>query len=170
MTNLQNVSSIVVFSSDKYGSQEVRTSTLMDQFAQEKNVYFFENPILEVSREPTYFLQKNEQGVSVIQPYLPGNLSVFEKRDALITLLRDLITEEEIQNYAVWTDTPRGMPFIRHLNADIIVYDCFLNSIHHVELEKELFEYADVVLTSRTARDDQRDLRPSPSDYPPIYL
>ena len=54
------------------------------------------------------------------------------------------------------------MPFIRFLNAEIIVYDCSLAKARQPELEKELFEYADVVLTSRTTEDEFRGFYGAP--------
>lgn len=149
MVNLENGSDLIVFSSNQYGSEEVRTSRVMDRFLGRKRVYFFESPIIGVSKTPTYFIKKNEKEMIVIQPYLPAELSVFEQKDALFELLKELIMDENISHYSIWTDTPKAMVYIRKLNADVIVYDCLQNfSKTNPELEHELFQYADVVLTS----------------------
>ena len=149
MVNLENGSDLIVFSSNQYGSDEVRTSQIMNRFLGRKRVYFFESPIIGVSKTPTYFIKKNDDEMIVVQPYLPGELSVFEQKEALLELLKELMMDENIYHYSIWTDTPRAMAYIRKLNADVIVYDCLQNfSETNPELEHELFQYADVVLTS----------------------
>ena len=152
MTNLENGTDLIVFSSHKFDSNEVRTPTLMAQFATRKRVYFIEAPIIGVSSTPTYFLKKNDHEVTIIQPYLPSETSVFEQHEASLNLVKELIADEHLSHYTLWTDTPKAMPFIRHLNPEIIVYDCLKDySKSHSELEHELFQYADVVLTSGLA-------------------
>ncbi len=149
MKKLESVSDVIVFSSHSYGSDEVRTTHLMNQFVANKRVFFFESPIIGVSSVPTYFLRKGDHEVTVIQPYLPGETSVFEQKEALLNILKEFIHDENITHYAIWTDTPKTMPFVRKLSADVIVYDCLSCYLQKMpELEKELFEYADVVLTS----------------------
>ena len=149
MNNVETGTDLIVISSNAYGSDEVRTSAVMGTFAENKRVYFFEAPIVGVTDSNTYFLKKEENGITIIQPYLAGNTSVFERKDALLSLLKELIHDENISHYTVWTDTPKAMPLIRNLSAEIIIYDCLKDySVSHVELEKELFQYADVVLTS----------------------
>lgn len=149
MKNLENGTDLIVFSSENFGSTEVRTSLLMANFALRKRVFFIQSPIIGVVKEATYHLKQNEQQVTIIQPYLPGETSVFEQKEAMLNLLKELIRDENILHYTIWTDTPKSMPFIRNLNSEIIVYDCIKNySLTRPELEQELFQYADVVLTS----------------------
>jgi hypothetical protein len=149
MTNLENGNDLIVFSSHAFGSSEVRTSKLMAQFVKRKRVYFFESPIIGVAKEATYFLRKNEHEVTVIQPYLPEDISVFEHKQALLNILKELIQDENICHYTIWTDTPKSMPFIRNLNSEIIIYDCLKNySETNSDLEEELFQYADLTLTT----------------------
>ena len=152
MTNLDNGTDLIVFSSHKFDSNEVRTPTLMAQFAARKRVYFIETPIIGVSNNSTYFLRKNDHEVTIIQPYLPSEISVFERQEAALNLVKELIADEHLSHYTIWTDTPKSMPFIRHLNPEIIIYDCLKDySKTNAELEHELFQYADVVLTSGLA-------------------
>lgn len=155
MTNFASVSNLLVFSSDRFASVQVRTTRLMAEFGQHKNVFFVEEPLIGLGQKACYLLQKHEQTeITIIQPYLPANLSVFERRDELTTLIKEFLTDESIEHYAIWADTPKSMPFIRYLNPEIIIYDCLLvDGLYH-ELEQEMLEYADVVLTSRTQRND----------------
>ncbi len=149
MNNLENGTDLIVFSSNSFGSCEVRTSELMVQFAHKKRVYFIESPIIGVANEATYFLRKDDHRVTVIQPHIPGNTSVFEQKEALLELVKELIHEENMIHYTIWTDTPTSMYVVKRLSSEINIYDCIKNySETHTELEKELFQYADVVLTS----------------------
>lgn len=158
MINFTNGTDLIVFSSDKFGSESVRTSALMLEFALKKRVYFIEAPIMNVSKEPTYFIKKSDHEVCIIQPYLPAETSVFEQKKAILELLKEFLVEENISHYSMWTDSPKCMHFIRHMNPEIIIYDCLNNySETHPELEKELFDYADVVLTSGMAVTEKSD-------------
>lgn len=149
MNNIETGTDLIVISSDAYGSEEVRTSSVMQSFAENKRVFFFATPIIGAIKNPTYFLKNEANGIAHIQPYLPKEVSVFEQKEALLNLLKELISEENISHYTIWTDTPKAMPLIRSLSAEIIIYDCIKDySASHTELEKELFLYADVVLTS----------------------
>lgn len=157
--NFTNGTGLIVFSSDKFGSENLRTSSLMTEFALKKRVYFIEAPIMNVSKEATYFIKKNDHEVCIIQPYLPADTSIFEQKKAVLDLLKEFLVEENISHYTMWTDTPKAMHFIRHLNPGIIIYDCLKDfSKTNPELEKELFEYADVVLTSGMSVIDKPEL------------
>jgi len=149
MINLENGTDLIVFSSEAFGSTEVRTTKLITHLALTKRVYFIEAPIIGLSKDPTYFLKKNEHEVTIIQPYLPAQLSVFEQKHVLLELIKELIHDENIIHYTAWTDSPKSMAFIRNLSSEIVVYDCIHNySNSHPELEQEIFQYADLILTA----------------------
>lgn len=149
MMDLNNKTDLIVFSFNHFGCTSGRTSEVVADFAEHRRVYFIEPAIIGTSKTPTYHLKKTDKDVTVIQPYLPDDISVFKQKEVMIDLLKELIDDENISSYTIWTDTPKPMPFIRNLNAEIIIYDCLRDySITHASLEKELFEYADLVLTS----------------------
>jgi UDP-galactopyranose mutase len=149
MHNVETGADLIVISSNAYASDELRTSHVMKSFAESKRVFFFEAPIIGVTENSTYFLKKEDNGITIIKPYLPRDFSVFDKKHLLLNLLKEMILDENITHYTIWTDTPKAMPLIRSLSAEIIIYDCLNDySASHLELEKELFQYADVVLTS----------------------
>lgn len=164
MKNLENKSDLIVFSSNHFGSSEVRTSKLMSRFALRKRVYFIEAPIVGVTMESSYILKTSFHQVTIIQPYLPENTSVFEQKLALLNLVKNLINVESISHYMLWTDTPKGMAYIRKLNADSVIYDC-LKTYSDIcpELQEEMLQYADVVLTSGFLNQDYEALTSSES-------
>lgn len=149
MKDLVMETDLIVFSSHDFGSNEIRTTALMTEFAQRNRVYFIESPIVGVVQAPTYLLKKNEHAVTVIRPYLPATMTMFEQKDAVLALVKELISDEHISHYTLWTDTPKCMSFIRKLCSEVIIYDCINDySACNPQLEKELFQSADLVLTS----------------------
>lgn len=148
--NLQSGLDMLVFSSHQFDSEEVRTSALMKKFAKNKRVYFIEPAIIGVATHPTYFMKQSNHEVTIIQPYLPAETSVFEQKHDMLKILKELIEDEHISSYTAWTDTPKGMPFIRSLGPEVIVFDCQKDQpVKHPELELELLQYADIVLSGR---------------------
>jgi len=153
MIDLINSSDLVVFSINGFDSKDLRTIKLLKEVAAKKRVYFIDTPVIGMSQESTYFLKKGEHEVSIIQPYLPAETSLFDQKKATLELLKELINDENINDYTIWTDSPKAMYFIRHLSPVVIIYDCQQDfSVKYAELEKELLEYADIVLKSESVK------------------
>jgi UDP-galactopyranose mutase len=169
MMKFDNRNDVIVFSSNHFGSTEVRTSKLMNRFAQGKRVYFIESPIVGVTEDSLYLLKKHEHEVIIIQPYIPGNTSVLEQKQALFNLVKKLINVESITNYTLWTDTPEPLMILKSLHPEIVVYDCLKTYFdHYPERQEELLAYADVVLTSGFfAQEEEAD---TSSDNHPLHL
>lgn len=109
----------------------------------QNRAFIISEPIMGNLKDPTYHIQSSGESQR-IQPYLPSELSVFEKRDAMIAVIKELIVNEDIRDYIIWTDTPKAMPFIRNLNALTVIYDRTQDySRTYPELESELLQYAD---------------------------
>ncbi len=149
MKHLAQNTDLIVFSLERWGSSFSRTSQIMSRFASHRKVYFIETPVLGVSKNPLYLLRETRDDVMVIEPYLPEETSVFEQKQALIEIVNKLIDDENIKNFTIWTDTPKSIPFFRHLEPKALIYDCLQDySVTNPELEKELFNRADLVFTS----------------------
>lgn len=140
---------LIVFSLERWGSTFSRTSQIMSRLARHRNVFFIETPIIGVSKTPMYLLRETRDDVMVIEPYLPAEISVFDQKDALVEIVNKLLEDENITNFSIWTDTPKALPFFRHLEPKALIYDCLEDySLTNAELEKEIFNHADIVLTS----------------------
>ncbi len=158
MTTFENDSDLIVFSSHSFGSKDVRTSLLMSEFALHKRVFFFEEPVVGMVKIPTYFINQDINQVYVIRPYLPDGISIYDQKEALLELMKEFITDEDIAHYTIWTDTPKRMSLIRKLNSEVIIYDCLKDySSSNPELEQEVFQYADLVLTSGLSTYNHRE-------------
>ncbi len=150
MQHLENATDLIVFSEHEFGSKVVRTTELMIRFGPRRRIYFFSQPIMESEETTPHYIKSSNKGVIVIQPYLPKNISIFAQHDFLVHLLKFLMKEENIHRYTIWADTPKAITYVRYLTPEIIVYDCVedYTQTAYSEMEDELGEYADVVLTS----------------------
>lgn len=149
MKHIAQNTDMIVFSQERWGSSFTRTSQIMSRFARHRRVFFFEAPIVGVSKNPLYLLRETRDDVMVVEPYLPEEMSVFDQKIALVEIVNKLIDDEKIKNFSIWTDTPKAVPLFRHLQTKAIIYDCLQDySVTNPELETEIFNLADLVMTS----------------------
>lgn len=140
---------LIVFSHERWNSSFSRTSQIMSHFSKYRRVYFFEEPILGVSQNPIYLLRETRDDVVVVEPYLSSDMSIFEQKNALLEVIKKFINDETITEFSVWSDTPKAMPLIRSMRPKVVIYDCIADYSQTLnELETEMFNAADVVLTS----------------------
>jgi UDP-galactopyranose mutase len=125
----------------------------MVRFARDRRVYFVEEPVLDDTNEPWIELEMQD-GVVVVMPHLPSNLSEREAAAAQRTMLDRLISTEEITRYALWYYTPLALRFSDHLDPIRVAYDCMdeLSAFKGASselpvLEQQLLRRADVVFT-----------------------
>jgi hypothetical protein len=148
MINLGNGNDLITFSSEPFDSSSVRTTIVMRQMAYARRVFFIERPVFSSSGGSTYYIVEVNSNLFVVRPYLDAETSVFEQKQTLQALIKDLLLDEHISHYSLWTDTPTAMPYMRDLSPEVIVYDNVKDhSQTHPQLEKELLQYADEVLT-----------------------
>ncbi|MDB5712699.1 MAG: glf [Sphingomonadales bacterium] len=146
---------LVCFSHLRWNFVHQRPQHLMSHFAETQRVIFWEEPVsapegnaplLDVSNCPT-------SGVTIVTPHLPEGLSEQQRVVALGALL-DSILANEAQPPVCWYYTPMMLPFSRHIDAAVVVYDCMdeLSAFKFapenlLEMERELLDRADLVFT-----------------------
>jgi UDP-galactopyranose mutase len=140
-------SDLLVFSHLRWEMGFQRPQQLMSRFAKHRRVYYFEEPIFGKTQSPRIYLKETDEKVQIIVPHLPEGLSVAEQEVALKNILDELIMEEKLSDFTLWYYTPMALNFSRHLNPEIIIYDC-LDECSLPEKESELMTKADVVFTS----------------------
>jgi len=76
--------------------------------------------------------------VVIVNFYIPKETSVFEKLEIHRELIKELIGEEGMTEYAVWTNRCKSISLIRHLNATSVAYDyeTDLHDVHPVHLQE----------------------------------
>jgi UDP-galactopyranose mutase len=144
---------LICFSHLRWNFVFQRPQHLMVRFARDRRVYFVEEPVLDDTNEPWIELEMQD-GVVVVMPHLPSNLSEREAAAAQRTMLDRLISTEEITRYALWYYTPLALRFSDHLDPIRVAYDCMdeLSAFKGASselpvLEQRLLRRADVVFT-----------------------
>ena len=133
-----------------------RPQHLMGRFAREMTVVFWEEP-KDIEPRETAFLKVRQAedfpNVRVVTPHLPKGLDEVTRDEALRRLL-DAHVAVYARPLISWYYTPMMLPFSRHLDASVVVYDCMdeLSKFRFapeklLDLEQELIDRADLVFT-----------------------
>ncbi len=146
---------LICFSHLRWDFVTQRPQHLMRRFAQERRVFFFEEPILcDHSRPYLEYHPFPEHDVIALRPRLPHWWDEAAKRTALAQLLDMLIATQGCAAPILWFYTPMMYGFARHVQAETVVYDCMdeLSAFRFappdlLALEADLLARADVVFT-----------------------
>jgi UDP-galactopyranose mutase len=152
---------LVCFSHLRWNFVYQRPQHLLSRAARTFRVVFFEEPVVQEpggarSDRPLLRLSTPQPGVTVAVPVLPAGTTEEEaiavQRRMLSRLMDDL--GRASTELVAWYYTPMALQFTDELAPDVLVYDCmdelsaFKNSPRKLpELERQLFERADVVFT-----------------------
>ena len=128
-----------------------RPNHLMARAAQDRRVFFVEEPIVEAGvRAELRFAER--EGVTVTTPVLPEGLSEDAACRTLAVLMDGLVRAERLDEPVLWYYTPMALPWTRHLAAAAVVYDSmdYLGGFRGaprslLSLEAELLARADLV-------------------------
>ncbi|PIG92190.1 UDP-galactopyranose mutase [Gloeocapsopsis sp. IPPAS B-1203] len=131
-----------------------RPQHLLNRCAQRKRVFFIEEPIFSSHQEERLEINRDESGVWVVVPHLPEALSEEAIAPTLQKLIDNLFAQQNISKYICWYYTPMAIAFTRHLQPEVVVYDCMdeLSAFKGASpalknYEAELFRRADLVFT-----------------------
>ena len=144
---------IVCYSHLRWNFVYQRPQHLMSRLAMHFRIFFVEEPILDV--ESAYVEQsRTAEGVWVLQPHLPVNLSETEKDERIFSLLSDLFLRFNITEHIAWYYTPMAISFGKNFKAKMVIYDCMdeLSAFKFAppeikHRENQLFTLADIVFT-----------------------
>ena len=133
-----------------------RPQHLMSRFAQDMDVIYWEEPVDVGERETPYLQVREAQdapGVRVVVPHLPAGMPD-DAREATLGRLLDAHVATIRGPLITWYYTPMMLPFSRHIEADVTVFDAMdelskfkLAPAKLLELEQEVIDRADVVFT-----------------------
>jgi len=147
-----------------------RPQHLMNRFAREMNVIYWEEPV-DIGPKDTAFLQvrdaQDASNVRVVVPHLPEGMPD-DAREAALKRLLDAHVASIRGPLIAWYYTPMMLPFSRHLDVDATVFDAMdelskfkFAPVKLLELEQELIDRADVVFTGGSslyeAKKDRHD-------------
>src|SRR6476659_1981890 len=147
-----------------------RPQHLMNRFAREMNVIYWEEPV-DIGPKDTAFLQVREaqdaSNVRVVVPHLPEGMPD-DAREAALKRLLDAHVASIRGTLIAWYYTPMMLPVSHNLDVDSTVFDAMdelskfkFAPVKLLELEQELIDRADVVFTGGSslyeAKKDRHD-------------
>jgi len=147
---------LICFSHLRWNFVFQRPQHLMCRFSRDMPVIYWEEPI-EIGSKETAFLQVREAegapNVRIVVPHLPQGMPEEARQAALIRLL-DAHLSAVRGPLIAWYYTPMMLPFSRHIDADVTVYDAMdeLSKFRFappmlLDLEQELLARAAIVFT-----------------------
>lgn len=146
---------LICFSHLRWDFVLQRPQHLMQRFARERQVYFFEEYI-PTDHDLPYLEYHPFAGTEVIavRPRIPHWWDEAQRETALGELLSTLLRLHGVSKPVLWFYSPMMFGFARHVDASAVVYDCMdeLANFRFAPprlkaLEAELIERADVVFT-----------------------
>jgi glycosyltransferase involved in cell wall biosynthesis len=124
----------------------------MAHAARERRVFFVEEPLS--GEEPSVAVREVMPNLCVVTPWIRRGADAATAIEAQRAALEELRSRARIENAIAWFYTPMALEFARDFPRDLVVYDCMdeLSGFHGApgklpELERELFDLADVVFT-----------------------
>ncbi|MES2525550.1 MAG: hypothetical protein V4598_00625 [Bdellovibrionota bacterium] len=114
----------------------------------DNRVFILQQPKLLPLNEKFLTLSESDD-VVIVDFCLPQESSVFEQKSMHLELIRELLGDEGLQEYTVWTNRAKSVSLIRHMNAASVIYDrdSEMGYIHPAHLQ-EMDQYADVFESS----------------------
>lgn len=130
-----------------------RPQHLLTRAARDYDVIVVEEPLWTDAETAGVDVSERDGGIRIVQPTLPRGTSHADAVDHQRAILDDLVADAG-SPLTLWYYTPMALPFSRHIEADVTVFDkmdelsAFANAPSLLlALEAELLERADVVFT-----------------------
>jgi UDP-galactopyranose mutase len=166
---------LICFSHLRWDFVFQRPQHLMSRFAREMTVIFWEEPV-DIGRNETAYLRVRDadsSGVRLVVPHLPQGMPD-DAREAALKRLLDAHLATVQGPLIAWYYTPMMLPFSRHLEPDVLVFDAMdelskfkFAPAHLLDLEQELIDKADIVLTGGSSLfEAKKDRHPNVHCFP----
>jgi glycosyltransferase involved in cell wall biosynthesis len=144
---------LLCFSHLRWGFVWQRPHHLLSRAARDYRVIVFEEAYYGSEIETPYLYRAPAQdGVEVVVPHLPGSDDEVESAEDVTRLLNEYLRELGAAPSVLWYYTPAAIAFSKHLDAELIVYDCMDQlaafkdaSPRMAQWENDLFQRADLV-------------------------
>ncbi len=167
---------LICFSHLRWNFVFQRPQHLMCRFSRDMTVIYWEEPI-EIGPKDTAFLQVREAedapNVRIVVPHLPQGMPE-QARVAALKRLLDAHLSALRGPLIAWYYTPMMLPFSRHIDADVTVYDAMdeLSKFRFappmlLDLERELLARAGIVFTGGSSLyEAKKDRHPNVHCFP----
>ena len=167
---------LICFSHLRWDFVFQRPQHLMSRFAREMTVIFWEEPAEIGPRDAAYLQVRQAEdapNLRIVVPHIPEGMPE-DAREATLQRLLDAHIASAQGALIAWYYTPMMLPFSRHINASLTVYDVMdeLSKFRFapprlLDLEKELLSKADVVFTGGSSLfEAKKDRHPNVHCFP----
>jgi UDP-galactopyranose mutase len=144
---------IIAFSPVRWNDPSNRPRELMKRSAQNRRVFFFEEPVFDAP-DDDYVEIIEREGVNVLIPHLKRKSTSIDSNMAKLVGL--LLSLAEIHEYVFWYFSPLPIRFTRGFAPQCRIYDCvnepswlrMQRTREFAQCEKKLRVEADVIFTS----------------------
>ena len=100
-----------------------RPQHLLLRFAEEKNVYFFEEPVYDAEGDPHLTFSTRSETLWKVVPHLISGINPEQVILSLTWLLDELLERAELNNWMFWYYTAQAPSFIVKHKPKLIIYD-----------------------------------------------
>jgi UDP-galactopyranose mutase len=150
-----------------------RPQHLLSRAAKDGRVLYVEEPVL-IDGHARMEVTLDSSGVMVAVPHVPAAWPLAEQRICQARLVRETVATRVGGEYVLWYYTPMAMAVTHGLTAVAVVYDCmdelsaFAGAPRELgELERELFQSADLVFTGgQSLYEAKRSRHPNVHAFP----
>lgn len=167
---------LICFSHLRWDFVFQRPQHLLTRFAQDMNVYFFEEPVFDANGNDYLEISERAERLHIIRPHLEKGKEDSKLNIPILTaLLGEFFKGSTLEDWAFWYYTPMALQFSEKFKPKLIIYDCMdeLSAFKFAPaelpaLEKRLIEKADLVFTGghslyEAKKDQHTNIFPFPS-------
>lgn len=148
-----SITDLLCFSHLRWDWVFQRPQHLFTRAARTHRVFFIEEPVFG-SDVPHMEEREQLERVVVVRPSFPDAYRGSDTTALMRELLDGWLASRGVDPWVIWYYTPMALPFSRHLDAPVTVYDCmdelstFSNAPESLPLlERQLMQLCDVVFT-----------------------
>ncbi|HLK68616.1 MAG TPA: FAD-dependent oxidoreductase [Bryobacteraceae bacterium] len=173
---MQDFIAIITFSHLRWDFVLQRPQHLLSRLAKSHRIYFIEEPVISGSARLEWQFHEPHPNLVVCRPHTPCSAAGFhdDQLPYLRQLMRELVEQQQLQEYLLWFYTPMALPVAADLKPRAIVYDCmdelsgFLGAPPELlARERELLARANLVFTGGPSLyRAKNDLHPSVYCFP----
>ncbi len=153
-TNSNTPSTLICFSHLRWDFVYQRPQHLLSRFATRFTVLYVEEPFWDAPNEPVLTITAKTNNLWIVVPHLPDGTNQEQADRMQKELLDNFIKNRNVEDFIFWYYTPMALPFSKHLDPGVVVYDCMdeLSMFKDPpaglqEFEETLLKKADIVFT-----------------------
>jgi hypothetical protein len=114
---------LLCFSPIRWDFIMYRPQQLLVRFAEQSNVYFFEEPVFDAVDEAYLSYATRSETLWKLVPHLPPGLNELQTDDCLSVLLDEFLEAEDLDRWSFWYYTPSVLSFTEKYNPKVVIYD-----------------------------------------------